>query len=106
MLSVLGMTAHAAAAYVTGIYGNTMTANPRALEVGIAVRRRAQAHHGQPHATLPLGHDPADEFVLLRNRCRHAARGYASADNEIWSMDGRLLAYATQTMLLRLNLDD
>jgi acetylornithine/succinyldiaminopimelate/putrescine aminotransferase len=36
-LSVLGLTARAADLYVTGIYGNTMTANPRALEVACAV---------------------------------------------------------------------
>ncbi len=32
-LSVLGANARAAALYVTGVYGNTMTTNPRALEV-------------------------------------------------------------------------
>ncbi|MCB9680975.1 MAG: aminotransferase class III-fold pyridoxal phosphate-dependent enzyme [Alphaproteobacteria bacterium] len=36
-LSVLGMTATAADLYVKGVYGNTMTGNPRALEVGAAV---------------------------------------------------------------------
>lgn len=36
-LSVLAMTEHAAGLYRTGIYGNTMTANPRALDVGTAV---------------------------------------------------------------------
>jgi acetylornithine/succinyldiaminopimelate/putrescine aminotransferase len=36
-LSVLALTAGAAKLYVTGVYGNTMTANPRALEVGCAV---------------------------------------------------------------------
>ena len=36
-LSVLGLTDRAAALYVRGIYGNTMTTNPRALEVGCAV---------------------------------------------------------------------
>ena len=36
-LSVLGMNAHASEIYVTGIYGNTMTTNPRALETAIAV---------------------------------------------------------------------
>jgi acetylornithine/succinyldiaminopimelate/putrescine aminotransferase len=38
-LSVLALTAEAASLYVTGIYGNTMTTNPRALEVGCAVLR-------------------------------------------------------------------
>jgi len=36
-LSVLAMTDRAASLYRTGIYGNTMTTNPRALEVGCAV---------------------------------------------------------------------
>ena len=39
-LSVLGMTERAASTYVTGIYGNTMTTNPRALETAIAVLDR------------------------------------------------------------------
>lgn len=36
-LSVLAMTERAASLYRTGIYGNTMTANPRALDVAVAV---------------------------------------------------------------------
>ena len=36
-LSVLGMNKRASEIYVTGIYGNTMTTNPRALETAIAV---------------------------------------------------------------------
>jgi acetylornithine/succinyldiaminopimelate/putrescine aminotransferase len=36
-LSVLGMNARASEIFVTGIYGNTMTANPRALETAIVV---------------------------------------------------------------------
>ena len=36
-LSVLGMNPRASEIYVTGIYGNTMTTNPRALETAIAV---------------------------------------------------------------------
>ncbi|HIO95019.1 MAG TPA: aminotransferase class III-fold pyridoxal phosphate-dependent enzyme [Candidatus Poseidoniales archaeon] len=39
-LSVLGMTSRAAELYVVGIYGNTMTTNPRALETAIAVLER------------------------------------------------------------------
>lgn len=39
-LSVLGMTDRAAELYVVGIYGNTMTTNPRALETAIAVLDR------------------------------------------------------------------
>ncbi len=36
-LSVLALTAFSAGLYMKGVYGNTMTANPRALEVGCAV---------------------------------------------------------------------
>ena len=36
-LSVLGMNSRASELYVSGIYGNTMTTNPRALETAIAV---------------------------------------------------------------------
>ena len=36
-LSVLAVTEHAAGLYRNGVYGNTMTANPRALDVGCAV---------------------------------------------------------------------
>lgn len=36
-LSVLGVTAQTAALYRIGIYGNTMTANPRALDVASAI---------------------------------------------------------------------
>ena len=43
-----------------------------------------------------------EEWILLRSRCRHASDGYASADNELWSRDGRLLVYATQVMFFRL----
>ncbi|TWI05013.1 acetylornithine/succinyldiaminopimelate/putrescine aminotransferase [Luteimonas cucumeris] len=36
-LSVLAVTEHAAGLYRSGVYGNTMTTNPRALDVGCAV---------------------------------------------------------------------
>lgn len=39
-LSVLGMNEVASKLYVTGIYGNTMTTNPRALETAVAVLDR------------------------------------------------------------------
>ena len=39
-LSVLGMNERAAELYVVGIYGNTMTTNPRALETAVAVLER------------------------------------------------------------------
>jgi acetylornithine/succinyldiaminopimelate/putrescine aminotransferase len=39
-LSVLAMNENTAAMYVKGVYGNTMTANPKALEVAITVLER------------------------------------------------------------------
>jgi len=39
-LSVLGLNERASKLYVVGIYGNTMTTNPRALETAIAVLDR------------------------------------------------------------------
>lgn len=39
-LSVLAMTGHAAGLYRKGVYGNTMTTNPRALDVGATVLDR------------------------------------------------------------------
>ena len=36
-LSVLAMTGKAAELYRSGLYGNTMTTNPRALDVAIAL---------------------------------------------------------------------
>ena len=36
-LSILAMNAQTAELYRTGVYGNTMTANPRAMDVGTAV---------------------------------------------------------------------
>ncbi|MCC6559023.1 MAG: thioesterase family protein [Polyangiaceae bacterium] len=41
------------------------------------------------------------EWLLVSSRARHARAGYASAEVEIWSEDGRLAAYGTQTMFLR-----
>ena len=56
--------------------------------------------------TVHLFEATQDEWVLNRSRCRHAGRGYASAECELWSRDGRLLAYATQLMLLRFALPE
>jgi acyl-CoA thioesterase len=48
--------------------------------------------------TVHLLDTTSAEWVLGRNRARHAGDGYASTENELWSPDGRLLSYATQTM--------
>ncbi len=39
------------------------------------------------------------EWVLARNRARHAGSGYASAEIELWDPEGALLAYGTQMMI-------
>lgn len=43
----------------------------------------------------------ACEWLLVACYCRRASGGYATAEAEIWSEDERLIAYATQTMMLR-----
>lgn len=46
--------------------------------------------------------DPArTEWLLVAAYARRARAGYATAEAEIWTEDGRLCAYSTQTMMLR-----
>ena len=46
--------------------------------------------------------DPtASEWQLVNVWARRARAGYATAEAEIWGADGKLAAYATQTMFLR-----
>ena len=46
--------------------------------------------------------DPArTEWLLVATYARRARKGYATAEAEIWTEDGKLCAYATQTMMLR-----
>jgi hypothetical protein len=44
---------------------------------------------------------PSSEWILTRARTRWADDGYASAEIELWDEDRRLVAYATQMMLIR-----
>ena len=46
-LSVLGMNSRAAGSYLANSYGNTMAANPRALEIGRVVLEHADSKLGQ-----------------------------------------------------------
>jgi acyl-CoA thioesterase len=41
------------------------------------------------------------DWILVHSRARRARAGYAGAEAELWDDEGRLLAYATQTMMLR-----
>jgi acyl-CoA thioesterase len=46
--------------------------------------------------------DPTQsEWLLISTYARRARAGYATAEAEAWSEDGKLVAYATQTMILR-----
>jgi acyl-CoA thioesterase len=46
--------------------------------------------------------DPtASAWLLINAYARRARVGYATAEAEIWGEDGRLVAYTTQTMMLR-----
>ncbi len=63
-LSVLGMNARAAALYRTGVYGNTMTANPRALDVACAVLNQITP---EIRANIVArGHEFVDKFEALK----------------------------------------
>jgi len=39
------------------------------------------------------------DWVLARNRARHAGGGYASTEIELWDASGALVAYGTQMMI-------
>lgn len=45
--------------------------------------------------------DTRSQWLLTNVHARHARAGYASADVEIWDEHRRLVAFATQTMMLR-----
>lgn len=50
--------------------------------------------------TVHLVGDTHAEWVLARNRARHAGDGYVSVEIELWDPVGGLLAYGTQVMFL------
>lgn len=50
--------------------------------------------------TVHLLLDTTSDWFLQRIHCRHAGDGYASGEIEIWDVDRRLVAYATQMMFL------
>ncbi|RMH40822.1 MAG: thioesterase family protein [Deltaproteobacteria bacterium] len=51
--------------------------------------------------TVHFVDDTARQWLLVSTYCRRARAGYATAEAEIWTDDGRLVAFATQTMMLR-----
>ncbi|MGE5292904.1 MAG: acyl-CoA thioesterase [Micromonosporaceae bacterium] len=49
--------------------------------------------------TVHLLGETRSEWILARNRARHAGGGYASTEIELWDPGGDLLAYGTQVMI-------
>lgn len=64
-LSTLALTERAAGLYRTGVYGNTMTANPRALDVGTAVLQQITPELRQN--IVRQGQSFIDKFNALKN---------------------------------------
>ena len=64
-LSVLAMTERAAAMYRKGVYGNTMTANPRALDVGTTVLNMVTP--ALRRNIVERGQEFLDKFGRLKN---------------------------------------
>lgn len=51
--------------------------------------------------TIHFLEDTDDDWLLLRNRSKKARGGFATADVEVWSRSGSLIAYGTQMMIFR-----
>lgn len=85
-LSVLAMNAHAAQLYRKGIYGNTMTANPRALDVGTAVLQAITPE--LRHNIKVRGQEFLDKFNQLKQE-----------------LEGRIIAVQGTGLLFSIELD-
>ena len=71
-----------------------------------AARQKVGPHGPQFHApsldlTMHFLDPTPREWLLVSSHVRRARAGYATAEAEVWSEDGKLVAYATQTMMLR-----
>ena len=62
---------------------------------------RAPFHAPSLDLTIHFLEDTTAQWLLTAVHARRARAGYATAAAEIWDDRGRLLAFATQTMLLR-----
>lgn len=51
--------------------------------------------------TIHFVADPVGEWILVDSLARRAWDGYASCQAELWDEDGGLVAYATQTMIMK-----
>ena len=63
--------------------------------------QHAPFHAPSVDLTVHVLEDTTAEWLLTYVHVRRARAGYASADCEIWDDGGRLVAFATQTMMLR-----
>src|SRR5690606_31988058 len=78
-LSVLAATAHAAGLYRTGVYGNTMTTNPRALDVACVVLETLPAAARKHPRTRPRGGGQARSPEGRTRRTDHRGPGHRPA---------------------------
>ena len=79
---------------------------PIADTMPIALRMKLGPDRGQFHApsldlTMHFLEDTTSQWLLVDVHARRARGGYATADAEIWDDRGRLVALATQMMMLR-----
>jgi acyl-CoA thioesterase len=71
-----------------------------------SLARRLGPHHPRYYApsldlTVHFLDPSRADWYLVDVRCQRARNGYATADAEIWDLDGKLIAHASQTMMLR-----
>lgn len=64
-MSVLGLASRAATLYAKGVYGNTMTANPRALEVACSVLENLT--EGLRKNIVDRGHEFVEKLLLVKS---------------------------------------
>jgi acyl-CoA thioesterase len=62
---------------------------------------RPPAHAPSLDLTVHFLDDCDDEWLLLRHRAKKAHGGYGTADAEVWSRGGKLVAVGTQMMIFR-----
>ena len=61
----------------------------------------ASLHAPSLYLTVHFLDDTEDEWLLLRNRSKKARAGFGTADVEVWSHSGSLVAVGTQMMIFR-----
>ena len=61
----------------------------------------ASLHAPSLDLTVHFLDDTEDEWLLLRNRSKKARAGFGTADVEVWSHSGSLVAVGTQMMIFR-----